>query len=401
MPIGTILTAASIASTAASAGGSFAQARRSRKLMEDAQREAAESVREARKRGEVNYYDQLAIAKSPYDLEREAMVASAAQAMEAAREASQRGVAATAGRLQQYQARGQRDIASRMESEAQRIEQVKAAEGSRMADMMYNLSMEEAAGAQLAARGAEAARAAALKQGFESVVSLGGQLAALPALYPEQALPNVTTVGDQTVDYTFNQTAPMLAENVQPAGSFGTPPAMPSSQPAKVIDPLTYSMLAGGAEMALNGNPVPRTVSAYEPPSSVSARDVLSTNLPGAYPENPASFGTEFTFPEDPRVRMSEMSPAPRVVTEPQMQRRGLQGVNQRASLPNNLMFPASQPMYPIAPQRTMVSPQLMGQTVPFAAPFGGSPFAPTAQAGPASQSQMAAYLQYLNSLGR
>jgi hypothetical protein len=43
-------------------------------------------------------YDALGIQKTPYELEREAMLSAGAQATEAARE-SERGVAATAGRV--------------------------------------------------------------------------------------------------------------------------------------------------------------------------------------------------------------------------------------------------------------------------------------------------------------
>ena len=391
MPIGTLLTVASLAAQAGSAGGSFAQAARSRRMKEDAERAAEKAVREARKRGEVNYYDQLAIAKSPYDLEREAMVQSAAQAMEAAREASQRGVAATAGRLQQFQAKGQRDIASRMESEQQRIEQLKATEGARMADMMYNLSLAEAEGAQLAARDAEAARSQALTSGLKSTASLVGQLATLPALYPEQDLKMVETIGDQTVNYTTPDMAGDMStltsaagaprsgaagEVLQPSdfGAMAPAPAVTATQAPYVMDPLAYSVLAGGAEVPLR-----------PAPASVTGRNL------GVQPAG--SFGT----PPD-----MQSAPAPQVgnATRAQMDTalRNAGGFFGMGAAEVPIGTPAMQTRPPQPTTGLIPRAQLMGQTVPFATP---SPYAPFAQPSQTQPSQMAAYLQYLNSLNR
>lgn len=379
MPIGTVLTIASLAASAGSAGGSFAQAARARRMKEDAERAAEKSVREARKRGEVNYYDQLAIAKSPYDLEREAMINSAAQAMEAAREASTRGVAATAGRLQQFQAKGQRDIASRMESEAQRIEQLKATEGARVADMMYNLSLAEAEGAQLAARDAEEARSAAMTAGFKSIGSAIGQAAALPALYPEQKLKMVDTIGDQTVNYATPDMAGDMSTLTSPAGvprsgaagevlqpgEFGAMPAAPdvtATQAPYVMDPLMYSVLAG-----------------REAPLRPAPASVTGGNL-GVQP-----------------------APAPQVAMDPQLTSalQNAQSFFGMGATQVPIGTPSMPSMQALPPQQVgglIPRAQLMGQTAPFATPSAYAPFAQPAQA---QQSQMAAYLQYLNSLNR
>ena len=391
MPIGTVLTIASLAASAGSAGGSFAQAARARRMKEDAERAAEKAVREARKRGEVNYYDQLAIAKSPYDLEREAMINSAAQAMEAAREASTRGVAATAGRLQQFQAKGQRDIASRMESEAQRIEQLKATEGARVADMMYNLSLAEAEGAQLAARDAEEARSAAMTAGFKSIGSAIGQAAALPALYPEQKLKMVDTIGDQTVNYATPDMAGDMSTLTSPAGAprsgaagevlqpgeFGAMPAAPdvtATQAPYVMDPLTYSVLAG-----------------REAPLRPAPASVTGGNL-GVQPAG--SFGA----PDGMRS-----APAPQVAMDPQLTSalQNAQSFFGMGATQVPIGTPSMPSMQALPPQQVgglIPRAQLMGQTVPFATPSAYAPFAQPAQA---QQSQMAAYLQYLNSLNR
>ena len=100
MAVGTALTIASVATTAAGAGMSFAQANKQKKLYEKAQEDAAKSMAEAKKAINVNYYEGLAIPTQAYKMEADILKAASAQAMEAGREGDQRGVAATAGRVQ-------------------------------------------------------------------------------------------------------------------------------------------------------------------------------------------------------------------------------------------------------------------------------------------------------------
>jgi len=87
-----------IAATAGTTAMSFTQAGKQRKLQRQAESEAAEAMAAARKKLDVNFYEQLAIQKEPYELEREALLSAGAQAIEAGQE-SERGAAATAGRV--------------------------------------------------------------------------------------------------------------------------------------------------------------------------------------------------------------------------------------------------------------------------------------------------------------
>ena len=102
-----------MAISAGTAGASFAQAGKQRQLQKQAENDAAQALEEARKRTEVNYYEQLGINKEPYALEREALLVQGATGMQAAMEGDERGVAATAGRIQaeQNQAQEQNRIA--------------------------------------------------------------------------------------------------------------------------------------------------------------------------------------------------------------------------------------------------------------------------------------------------
>ncbi|MFN5251800.1 MAG: hypothetical protein ACK5DE_12200 [Bacteroidota bacterium] len=172
----------SITATAATTGFSFAQARKQRQLQVQAETKAAEMMADARKKLDVNFYQQLAIQKEPYELERQALISAGAQAIEAGVE-SERGAAATAGRVQMAQQAGQRDIATAMGQEMLGLEKLTAEEESRLRDLQTQLNLEEAAGAQMAAAQASDAANIANRQAVEGVISMGQQAAAAAPLY--------------------------------------------------------------------------------------------------------------------------------------------------------------------------------------------------------------------------
>jgi hypothetical protein len=182
MALSAVLTAASIAAQAASVIASFTQARRANKDLDAAKLAAEEFVAEAEKRLEVNEMERLAIAKEPYELQRQALLTQGAMALEAGRE-SERGAAATAGRIQAFMnqatRQGRADMAGRMEE----IQGLVAGEASRLRDLGMGINLERAAGAQLAAAEAEQARRAAIEQGVMGLGDLAGSLSALPPLY--------------------------------------------------------------------------------------------------------------------------------------------------------------------------------------------------------------------------
>ena len=123
----TALAVGSIAVSAGSAGMSFVEAGKQRKLQQEAESEAAKALVEARKKLDVNYYANLGINKDPYELEREALVSAGAQAIQAGQE-SERGAAATAGRIQMAQQQGQRQIAGDMGAEMLALDKLTAQE---------------------------------------------------------------------------------------------------------------------------------------------------------------------------------------------------------------------------------------------------------------------------------
>lgn len=179
----TIAAATALAATAATTTKSFVQAGKQRKLQEKAEAEADKALADARKRLGVNYAEGIGIQKEAYELEREALIAAGAQALQAGAEGELRGAGATAGRVQMAQQEGQRKIATAMGQEMLGLEKAAAAEDARIAGQLASLDLEEVRGAQLAARDAQEARAAAIQQGVQGIQSLTQQASQFAPLY--------------------------------------------------------------------------------------------------------------------------------------------------------------------------------------------------------------------------
>jgi vacuolar-type H+-ATPase subunit H len=173
-----------IVSTTASTAMSFAQASKQQKNIREAEATAAKAMEEARNKLQVNYYDQLAIQKEPYELQREALLSSGSQAIQAAQEGD-RGAAAAAGRVQMAQNEAQAGVRTAMGKELSDLERLSATEDSRLRDIGVQLDMGEIAGAQQAMSDAEQARAASMAQGFQGIASLAQQSADFFPLYME------------------------------------------------------------------------------------------------------------------------------------------------------------------------------------------------------------------------
>ncbi|QGH72901.1 MAG: hypothetical protein [Podoviridae sp. ctrTa16] len=215
-----------MAATAASTGGSFIQAGKQRRIQRQAEEAAAKAMAEARKKLDVNYYENLAINKEPYELEREMMLVQGAMATEAGRE-SERGTAATAGRVQLAQQQGQRQIAAAMSQELTDLEKITAAEEGRLRDMKVGLDLAEVEGAQDAAAIAEARAAGATAQGLQGIVSLGQQVAAAAPLYSKQK--EKPMKGADVSGFDFSGASKQAAKRTIPV--IPTPLARPQTQP--------------------------------------------------------------------------------------------------------------------------------------------------------------------------
>lgn len=184
MGVATALAIGGAVASAASTVGSFAQAGKQRRLQNQAQADAEKAMAEAKKALDVNYYAGLSIQKEPYELQREALLSQGAQAIEAGVE-SERGAAATAGRVYGAQNVAQGDVRTAMGKEMSDLEKLTAQEKSRLRDVGVQINMEEAAGAQQAAADAQRAAAQATQAGFAGLQSMGQQALSMVPLYPK------------------------------------------------------------------------------------------------------------------------------------------------------------------------------------------------------------------------
>lgn len=178
------VVAAGVAAGTTLYGGakSFSDANKARKRGEAAERAADKAIEEAKRRVDVNVYEQLSIAKEPYELMRDALLTQGATGMQAGVEGETRGAAATAGRMQMAQNLQQGQVRAQMGQRMDEINKLVADEDKRRQLQLAGIAMEETAGAQLAVRDAEEDRAAYIAQG---VGTLGGIAEGLSSSYAE------------------------------------------------------------------------------------------------------------------------------------------------------------------------------------------------------------------------
>lgn len=186
MGVATAIAVGGLAVSAASTTMSFVQAGQQKKKQRQAEAAAAAAMAAARKKLEVNFAEELAIQKEPYELEREAMLSQGALAMQAGVE-SDRGAETTAGKVQMAQNVGQAAIRGAMGQELQGIEEKIINEDSRLRDVGVQLDLGEVEGAQLAARDAEEARAQAITEGMQGVASTAQQALGMVPLFQKTA----------------------------------------------------------------------------------------------------------------------------------------------------------------------------------------------------------------------
>jgi hypothetical protein len=222
-----VATSIAIGTTLATAGMSAAQASKQSRMQKQAEAEAEKAMASARSRLDVNFYDKLSVKKEPYELAIEASNVAAAQALEAGRE-SERGVAATAGRVQMAKNEQQRQIATAFGQELTDLERLSATEDSRLRDVNTQIDLSEAEGAQKAARDAQEAKAAATTAAIQGGISAVGQGINAANLYSKntalqrQALGKSTLTDQQMQDFGYVKNG----ENFGLKSVAGTRPAM-------------------------------------------------------------------------------------------------------------------------------------------------------------------------------
>lgn len=186
----TALAIGSLAVSAGATGMSFAQAGKQRQAQRQAESDADQAMQAARKQLETNFYDRLSIQKEPYELQREALLSQGAQAIQAGVE-SERGAAATAGRIQMAQQEAQAGIRSAMGQELSNLEKLSVQEDSRLRDANVQLDLGEVAGAQLAAANAQELAAQSTQQGLQGVQGIGEKAVSYIPLFAKADIPTV------------------------------------------------------------------------------------------------------------------------------------------------------------------------------------------------------------------
>lgn len=161
-----IIALTSVAASAAGGAASFAQARKQDKAKKFAERAASEAMAKAKKRLDVNYLEGTSIAKEAFKLNREATLTAAEQALTAGVE-SERGSAATAGRVVATQNDAALKTQATMEQSLKDREFQIATEEARLQGLQADIDLGEAEGAQQAASDAATLSAQAATQGVQ------------------------------------------------------------------------------------------------------------------------------------------------------------------------------------------------------------------------------------------
>ena len=256
-----VTTAIIIGATAAVAGTSmsFIQAGEQKKAQRQAEKDADEALANAKKKLETNVYAEQGIKKEPYELEREALLSQGAMAIQAGVE-SERGAAATAGRVQLAQQQGQAAVRSAMGQELTNLENKQLAEESRLNDIGVQLDLGQVEGAQLAAANAERLSAQAMQQGFQGLTSVGQQLIAAAPLFgtsgADASQVSATPLEEPEYMSRANLTMPAAPQtinpNLQPAN------IMPKNQYINPnLQPANISPIGGDARLPYQGYQAP------------------------------------------------------------------------------------------------------------------------------------------------
>ncbi len=151
---------------------SFSQYSQQNKAQKEAEAAADKAMKEAREKLEENVYKGLDINLKSFERERDALAGVGAQLVTAGQE-SERGAAATAGRVAMVSAEQAQNIQDREIDALEQLEQTIAAEESKLQQDRVNLDLGEVQGAQLAARDAQTAKNQALAQGVQSLAQVG------------------------------------------------------------------------------------------------------------------------------------------------------------------------------------------------------------------------------------
>lgn len=166
-------TAIAAGTALAGAGVSFARAAQDKRLMNEAQEEAARLIDEARNKFEVNFAEQLQVPLEGYRMAAEVNNQAVSQALEAMRESGQRSIIGGVAGLQQQAQAGSEQLRLAMQNDLFARDKMVADEASRLRDIQGEIDFAEATGAQEAAADAQMRMAANIQGGVDGLMSAG------------------------------------------------------------------------------------------------------------------------------------------------------------------------------------------------------------------------------------
>lgn len=166
-------TIAALGMSAAGSAFSFIQAGKQSKIENQAQRDAAKYMADARKKLEVNMLKGLTLSRDAYDLESEQLSQFAGAGLQAGVEGDQRGAGAAVGRVGQLLSEQAKEQRVAMAKELSDFEMAVAKEDANLQAQKVDLDLGEVAGQQQIAADARAARAASLQAGVQGLVDVG------------------------------------------------------------------------------------------------------------------------------------------------------------------------------------------------------------------------------------
>lgn len=169
----------------ASAGMSFSNAAKQKRAQKKAEQDAANMMKQARRRAEIDYYEGLNVPLDAFEAEREANIAADMQAVQALQEGDARSLAAGVGRIGAQQATEAEKTRIAMADEMFNLDKMKADSKQQINQQLIGMDVGQARDAQMRARDAEEARAAMLQQGIQGIGQAAGSAASLEPLYKQ------------------------------------------------------------------------------------------------------------------------------------------------------------------------------------------------------------------------
>ena len=196
--LATVAAVVGIGSSLAGTGMSISQMVKAGNMQREADRKAREAMHRARMQLETNQLAGLSIAKEPYTMQREYLLNTSAQVMDAGRE-STRGAGATAGLVLANAMKQEEVIRAQQSREMAELNKLKAKEDSRIQGLKYDLELAEVEGAQKASANNWALQQQATQNAIAGIGQAAKQLYAAAPLYAKSGGDGNISGGDGNV----------------------------------------------------------------------------------------------------------------------------------------------------------------------------------------------------------